>query len=40
MTSAQVLLVAVTSALIAVFVMLLVASIRLRRTQREPEDEP
>lgn len=38
MTSAQLVLVSVTSAVIAVFVMLVVATIRRARAQ-EPEDE-
>ncbi|MDQ4125223.1 MAG: hypothetical protein M3134_06455 [Actinomycetota bacterium] len=39
MTSAQLVLVSVTSALIAVFAMLVVATIRRARTRDEPEEK-
>lgn len=39
MTSAQLVLVSVTSALIAVFAMLVVATIRRARTKDEPEEK-
>lgn len=39
MTSAQLILVAVTSALVAVFVMLLVATLRRARTPADDRDE-
>lgn len=40
MTSAQLVLVSVTSALIAVFAMLVVATIRRARTRDEEEKKP
>lgn len=40
MTSAQLVLVSVTSAVIAVFVMLLVATIRRARSQDRTDEDP
>ena len=40
MTSAQLILISVTSAIVAVFVMLVVATIRRARARDEKEDRP